>query len=127
MGSALTDLNIMAAVVAALGAPGVTFYVMKKMTSSFMEQNLMACKKCRAEIDAKIIKMNGTDQTIIDRQMSLREIEIPTIRETYVKKCDVQASTAEIKQQIKELGQEIKADIQRVHERIDNFHERGMK
>ncbi len=146
----VTGISIAASVAAAFGAPGVTFWVMKRMTSSFMQQQVEGCKKCRSEIDSRIAEVATAETKIIERQMFLRESEIPVIRETYAKKLDLDKSsaemkvdlekataamkvdlyrsTAEIKQEINEVGAEMKGDMKdlsnKVSEDIRRVHDR---
>lgn len=127
-------LNIVAGVLAAT-APGVCWWVMKKMSANFVCQMEKRCETCKGEIDDRIETLESSEQTMNERQVTLRETIIPGIRETYAKQSDVTQGTAEIKEMIrgfanaadagrKELSDRLSAGIKRVHERIDNFHER---
>ena len=86
----------------------------------------------------ELIERLGTleeSRDIRERQITLRETTIPSIREEFAKKSDVEKGTSEIKEMIRglsaeakegrrEMSQKLSDDIQRVHQRIDNFHER---
>lgn len=60
-------------VLGAVGAPGVTFWVMKKMSREALSQIKENCKACRAHLDEKISGLDGTLHEAVGRQLTLRE------------------------------------------------------
>ena len=128
----MAELNVIAAVVAAVGAPGVTFWVMKRMTKNFMAQSAKHCQVCKAEINRRLANHDEKDKELAGKQAQLREKDLPKIRENYCKKSDLDQATGEIKEGIRQLGQEVKeqmkqtsdkvsSDVRQVHARIDEY------
>jgi hypothetical protein len=130
--SAVTTMNAVA-LLAVIGSPGIVWWVMRRLTTGFMKQQTEHCKACRTDIDKRFDQQSAREKEIEERQFQLRQADIPHIREHFAKKTDLEASTAEIKRDIKELGAEMKteirslkekmsSDIVRIHTRIDDAH-----
>ena len=130
-------ISLVGAAIAAVGAPGVTFWVMKRMTANFVQQNQEHCVHCRTNIESQIADIKAQEKFILERQARLRESEIPSLRAECAMKCDVEKSTAEIKvglaqlgkcvkDDMKDLSDKVSADVRRVHERVD-FYRDGRK
>ena len=116
-------------ILAALGTPGVTFYVMKKMTGDFQKSSKEFCARCKAEIERRLQAQESRDKEIEGRQAFLRETTLPQLREEYVKQADLDKSTRDIQGSIAGLRAEVKEslgkvsqDIRTVHGRIDDLH-----
>jgi hypothetical protein len=109
----VTGISIAASVAAAFGAPGVTFWVIKRMTSSFMQSQKEGCARCRSDLDYKISEVAQVEAKIIDRQMALREVELPIIRETYARKADLEKASAEMKVDLEKASAAMKVDLHR--------------
>jgi hypothetical protein len=58
---------------ASFGTPGLTFWVMKKMSKEALVQIKENCSKCKLQIDEKISDLDGTLHETVGRQISLRE------------------------------------------------------
>jgi hypothetical protein len=129
----ITVIVTSVAMLAAIGSPGVVWWVLRRMTAGHMDQQQAHCKECRAEIERRFDKQEDDEKQIVERQLILRQIDIPHIREHFAKKVDLDAATAEIKREIRESGAEMKVefrsfrekvthDITRLHTRIDNIN-----
>jgi len=70
---ALTVAQLFAILLAACGTPGLTFWVMKKMSREALAQIKENCKACRAHLDEKITGLDGTIHEAVQRQLTLRE------------------------------------------------------
>jgi hypothetical protein len=69
----LTVAQLFSIVLAACGTPGLTFWVMKKMSREALSQIKENCKTCRAHLDEKIDNLDDTVHEAIGRQLTLRE------------------------------------------------------
>jgi len=105
-------------VLAALGTPGVTFYVMKKMTASFTEHVQARCRECKAELDRRIKDQEDKDRALEERQLALRTNILPNL----ATREDVREVGREIKASFERAQSDLKEDIRRVHGRINGFH-----
>ena len=69
----LTVAQLFSIVLAACCTPGLTFWVMKKMSREALSQIKENCKACRAHLDEKIAGLDGTLHEAVSRQLTLRE------------------------------------------------------
>ena len=69
----LTIAQFLSVILAAAGTPGITFWVMKKMSREALSQIKENCKACRAHLDEKIAGLDGTLHEAVGRQLTLRE------------------------------------------------------
>lgn len=60
-------------VLAACGTPGLTFWVMKKMSRETLIQIKENCAKCKLQIDEKISSLDSELHEAVGRQITLRE------------------------------------------------------
>ena len=58
---------------AACGTPGLTFWVMKKMSTEALCQIRENCSRCKLQIDEKISDLDGSLHEAVGRQITLRE------------------------------------------------------
>lgn len=88
MNETLIIAQMIAIVIAAVGTPGVTFWVMKKMTKQALETINNSCATHREHIESRISDLGKDIENIDERQRVLREKTLP---EKYVtqKFCDV--------------------------------------
>jgi|GEM_PF-1731309 len=70
---ARTLAQLVAIVLGACGTPGLTFWVMKKMSRKALAQIKENCKACRAHLDDKIAGLDTTLHEAVSRQLKLRE------------------------------------------------------
>lgn len=123
------EVSVIAGIVAAVGAPGVTYWVMRKMTASFMEQSKEYCANCKAEINRRLDCQRQKEEDIVKRQARLREDDLPN----YAKRIDLEKFATELKSQIRDIGidmrdqiarfgEKVGSDIRTVHSRIDDLH-----
>lgn len=70
---ALTLAQLVAIVLGACGTPGLTFWVMKKMSREALAQIKENCKVCRSHLDDKIAGLDETIHEAVQRQLTLRE------------------------------------------------------
>jgi hypothetical protein len=66
-------VQLFSIVLAACGTPGLTFWVMKKMSREALFQIKENCSRCKLQIDEKISGLDGTLHEAVGRQISLRE------------------------------------------------------
>jgi hypothetical protein len=60
-------------ILAGFGTPGLTFWVMKRMSREALVQIKENCSKCKLQIDEKISGIGDTLHETVGRQISLRE------------------------------------------------------
>ena len=60
-------------VLAACGTPGLTFWVMKRMSREALSSIKENCKNCRSHLDEKIDGLEDTIHEAVQRQLALRE------------------------------------------------------
>jgi len=121
----LAGVSLVSATIAAVGAPGVTFWVMRKMTANFMIQNKEHCAKCKEEINRRLDDHDEKNKQIEGRQTKLREEVLPSLRENFAKKEDLDKATGEIKENIRIGMEKVSTDIREVHGRIDGYFNGG--
>ncbi len=77
-------LQLLSIVLAGFGTPGLTFWVMKKMSREALNQIINHCELHRSHMNNKIGKIDTTLNEAIHRQIELRE-KLPVY---YVRKED---------------------------------------
>ena len=111
-------LYLLAALGTLLGTPGVTFWVMRKMTAAFCNQLRERCALCKAALDRRLDSQEEKDKVMEERQITLRTIIIPKL----VSREDLRELGADIKKSLESVQSDIKGDIVRLHNRINGFH-----
>jgi len=66
-------VQIFSIIIGAFGAPGLTFWVMKKMSREALYQIKENCKICRSNIDARLDNLDIDLHEVQERQLKLRE------------------------------------------------------
>lgn len=73
----LAAVQLFSILLGAFGAPGLTFWVMKRLSRETLVHIKDNCDACRARLDEKIERLEGAVHIITDRQIKLRET-LPT-------------------------------------------------
>lgn len=66
-------LQLFSIVLAAFGTPGLTFWVMKRMSREALSRIKENCQTCRSHLDEKIEGLGDTVHEAVQRQLALRE------------------------------------------------------
>jgi hypothetical protein len=97
--------------IAAVGTPGVTFWVMKKMSQQNLEAIKAGCVVCRGHLEEKLGCLDEEMDELGKRQKTLREETLPDkyVRTSFCATC----------------RKERKEEDQRLHDRISGKHPGG--
>jgi hypothetical protein len=108
---ALVIGQMISIVLAAVGTPGVTFYVMKRMNKQSLEAIKAGCVVCRGHLEEKIGCLDGEVDELGKRQKTLREETLPDkyVRSEFCRNC----------------RKERQEEDQRLHDRISGKHPGG--
>lgn len=66
--------QLLSLIIGALGTPGVTYYLMKRMSRDTLDHIRDSCAVCRAHCEDKINNIVNQLESISKRQQSLREL-----------------------------------------------------
>lgn len=69
----MITVQLVSILVGAVGAPGLTFWVLKRMSRETIAHIQDNCHACRARLDEKIGKLEQEMEVVADRQLRLRE------------------------------------------------------
>jgi hypothetical protein len=107
-GELLAIGQMLSIVVAAVGTPGVTFWVMKRMTQQNLDAMKAGCVVCRGHLEEKIGCLDGSVEELDGRQKELREKILP---DEFVKRRDLDA-----------LEKKHEKEVEVIHKRIEKYH-----
>jgi hypothetical protein len=107
-GELLAIGQMLSIVVAAVGTPGVTFWVMKRMTQQNLDAMKSGCVVCRGHLEEKIGGLDGSVEELDGRQKELREKTLP---HEFVMRRDFEA-----------LEKKHDKEVDVIHKRIAKYH-----
>jgi len=108
MGEVLAIGQMLSIIVAAVGTPGVTFWVMKKMTQQNIEAMRAGCVVCRGRLEEKI---GGLDESVEELDVRQKELREKTLPDEFVKRRDLDA-----------LEKKHEKEVEIIHRRIEKYH-----
>jgi hypothetical protein len=107
-GELLAIGQMLSIVVAAVGTPGVTFWVMKKMNQQSLKAIKDGCVVCREHLEEKIGGLDESVEGLDARQKTLREKILP---DEFVKRRELNA-----------LEKKHEKEVEIIHRRIEKYH-----